>query len=190
VLDFVRAHVARHGAPPTVREIGAGLGIASTNAVSDHLKALVRAGLIEKVPHRSRGLRAASIPVPGTLPVLGRIAAGRPIYATENVEGSIVADPFLVRDGSETFVLRVEGDSMNGDGILPGDYLFVRRQQSADRGQVVVALIEDEATVKRLDFHRGRVRLLASNPAYDPIEVGEGRRLEILGVVTGVFRRM
>ncbi len=190
VLEFIQRHVARHGVPPTVREIGAGLGLASTNAVAGHLKALVRRGSLDKVPHQSRGLRAGTTPARGTVPILGRIAAGRPIYAEENLEGALIADPFLVRDGAETFVLRVEGESMTGDGILPGDYIFVRRQPTAEPGQIVVALIDDEATVKRFDPGPGRVRLLPSNPAFPPIEVTAAQRLELLGVVTGVFRRV
>ena len=190
VLDFIQRHVARQGVPPTVREIGAGLGLASTNAVAGHLKALVRLGALDKVPRKSRGLRSGTMPAPGTVPILGRIAAGRPIYAQENLEGALIADPFLVRDGAETFVLRVEGESMTGDGILPGDYIFVRRQPTAEPGQIVVALIDDEATVKRFAPGADCVRLLASNPAFPPIEVTGTQRFEVLGVVTGVFRRM
>jgi repressor LexA len=222
VLDFVTDSTARTGVPPTVREIGEALGLASTNAVAGHLKALIRAGALGKLPRKSRGLRVGmenrdsphfrtnrenrdsphfrtkmgAVPIfpvfPGTIPIVGRIAAGLPILAAENLEGTLVADPFLVRDPAETFALRVEGDSMTGDGILPGDYILVRRQPVAERGAIVVALIDDEATVKRYAPDGDRVRLLASNPAYAPIEVaaGDGRRLQILGVVTGVFRRL
>lgn len=192
VLAFIREHAARTGAPPTVREIAAALGIPSPNAVTGHLRALERAGLIERTPRRSRGIRAVAAPATGGIPILGRIAAGRPIYAEENIEGTITPDPFLARDASETFVLKVQGDSMTGDAILPGDYIFVRRQPVAERGQIVVALIDDEATVKRYFPGHDTVRLVASNPSYPPIEVRpeDGRRFEVLGVVTGVFRRM
>ncbi|MBM4397875.1 MAG: transcriptional repressor LexA [Deltaproteobacteria bacterium] len=201
VLAFIRDHAARTGAPPTVREIAAGLGIPSPNAVVGHLAALQRMGVIERSPRRARGIRTVSalpplsLPIPEVvpgIPILGRIAAGRPIYADENVEGTIAADPFLVRDRAETFVLRVQGDSMSGDAILPGDYIFVRRQPVAERGQIVVALIDDEATVKRYFPEPRRVRLVASNPAYAPIVIRQedGRRFEVLGVVTGVFRRV
>jgi len=194
VLDFVADFARRQGMPPTVREIAAGLGIASTNAVAGHIAALRRKGLLEKLPGKSRGLK---VPDQGArnqrlVPVLGRIAAGRPIHAEENLEGHIVADPFMVREPDDTFVLKVEGDSMNGDGILPGDYIFVRRQPVAHNGEIVVALIEDEATVKRyFQDDEGTIRLEASNPAYPDMAFhgDDGTRFEILGIMTGLYRR-
>lgn len=188
VLDFVRSHIARYGVPPTVREIGEALQISSTNAVAGHLRALERAGLIEKMPRRSRGLRTTVMP--HAIPIIGRIAAGRPIYAAENIEGSIVADPFFVSDANDAFVLKVEGDSMTGDAILPGDYLVVRRQPVVEQGQIAVVLIDDEATVKRISYENGRMQLLSSNPSYPPIEVREDSRVEVIGVVIGVLRRL
>lgn len=190
VLDFIERRTAESGAPPTVREIGQALGIWSTNAVAGHLAALERHGVLTRLPHRSRGLRTAARP--GTIPILGPIAAGRPIFADENLEGSLAADPFLVREPDETFALRVEGDSMTGDGILEGDYILVRKGPTADRGKIVVALLDDEATVKHYVPGEDCVQLVASNPAYAPIEVrpGDGRRFEILGTVVGVVRRM
>ena len=190
VLAFVRDYVNKNGSPPTIREIAAGLGIPSHTAVVGHLEALERAGLITRTPHRSRGIRPLASQ--RGIPVLGRIAAGKPIYAEENIEGEIVPDPFLVRAPDETFVLKVEGDSMTGDAILPGDYIFVRRQPAADPGQIVVALIDSEATVKRYYPESGAIRLVPSNPLHAPIVLRpeDGRRFEILGVVTGVFRRL
>lgn len=196
VLDFIREYTAREGMPPTVREIGAGLGFSSPNAVVCHLSRLRQKGFLTHHPRRSRG-----IGVVGTVrtdrhrvPILGRIAAGRPILAEENLEGWLEADPFLVRGPVEdTFVLRVEGDSMSGDGILPGDYLFVRRQSVAAPGSIVVALLDDEATVKRYEpIPGGGARLVPSNPTYAPIEVrpDQGIRLELVGVVVGVYRRI
>ena len=191
VLQFIQRHARRNGAPPTVREIAKALGVASTNAVACHIDALVRHGLLERHPHSSRGLRVGS-GSPGGIPILGRVAAGRPITAQEDLEGYLAPDPFLVGDGDDTFVLHVQGDSMTGDGILPGDYVIVRRQPVAERGRIVVAMVEDEATVKHWQPDADVGRLVASNPAYPPIEVrpGDGRRVEVLGVVTGVFRRM
>jgi len=191
VLDFIQRHSRRTGAPPTVREIASALGFASTNAVACHVDALERHGLLERRPHSSRGLRASE-GARGGIPILGRIAAGTPITAVENLEGYLTPDPFLVGDGEDTFVLRVQGDSMTGDGILPGDYIIVHRQPVAERGRIVVAMVDDEATVKHWQADEDAVRLLASNPAYPPIEIrpGDGRQVEVLGVVTGVFRKV
>lgn len=191
VLAFIQRQARRTGAPPTVREIATALGFASTNAVACHVTALERHGLLERRIRSSRGLRATS-EAPGGIPILGRIAAGRPIQAQEDLEGYLTPDPFLVGSGEATFVLKVEGDSMIGDGILPGDYIIVRRQAVAERGRIVVAMVDDEATVKRWQPDEDAVRLVASNPAYAPIEIrpGDGRNVEVLGVVTGVFRKV
>jgi len=181
--------------PPTVREIASALGFASTNAVAGHITALLRKGLLEKMPGKSRGLKVKKgrSRRMDMLPVLGRIAAGRPIHAQEDIEGYVAADPFLVRDPSDSFVLKVEGDSMTGDGIMSGDYIFVHRQPLAERGRIVVALLEDEATVKRyVPMDDGSIRLESSNPAYDPIIVQPetNRDFKILGVVMGLCRRV
>lgn len=191
VLAFVTDFSVKNGAPPTVREIASALGIASTNAVAGHLDALARAGVLTRSPRRARGLRVADTAAPRSIPILGRIAAGRPILAVENHEGSLAPDGFL---GTEPdFALRVQGDSMTGDGILPGDLIFVRAGPVARRGEIVVAMLEDEATVKRfLPEPDGRTaRLAASNPVYPPIEVDlQDERFRILGVVVGVFRKV
>jgi len=192
VLDFINKFTQDTGAPPTVREIAAGMGFASTNAVSDHLAAIERAGFIERRSNRSRGIRVkanASTGL-GQIPILGRIAAGRPIYASENMEGYLQPDPFFIRDTADTFVLRVQGNSMTGDGILDGDYIFVRRQPVAGPNEIVVALIDDEATVKRYSRTTDGIELLPSNPDFKPIKVKSTSRFEILGVVTGVFRKI
>lgn len=196
VLDFIRDYLAREGMPPTIREVAEALGFASTNAVACHLARLRQMGFLTHRPRRSRGSR----PVEGgvsrrvRVPILGRIAAGRPIMAEENLEGWLEADAFWARgDAESTFVLRVQGDSMLGDGIRPGDYLFVRRQSFADSGAIVVALLDDEATVKRFEpIPGGGVRLVASNPAHAPIEVRpqDAVRFEVLGVVVGLYRRL
>lgn len=196
VLEFIRDFTAREGMPPTVREVAAGLGFASSNAVACHLARLHRKGFLTHRPRHSRGIGVIGEGAVASrrVPILGRIAAGRPIVAEENLEGWLVADPFLIRGAAQdTFVLRVEGDSMIGDGIRPGDYLFVRRQSVADSGAIVVALLDDSATVKRYEpVPGGGARLVASNPAHPPIEVrpDHGVRFEILGVVIGVYRRI
>lgn len=193
VLRFISDFTESSGAPPTVREIAAAMGFASTNAVSDHLAALERAGCIERRSNRSRGIRLTAITRKtgaGQIPILGKIAAGRPIYASENLEGYLSPDPFFIRDTAETFVLCVTGDSMIGDGILDDDYIFVRRQPVAENGEIVVALIDDDATVKRYSRTASGISLLPSNPAFKPIVVRPSDRFEILGVVTGVFRKI
>ncbi|HOA12565.1 MAG TPA: transcriptional repressor LexA [Myxococcota bacterium] len=193
VLDFITSFTESSGAPPTVREIASAMGFASTNAVSDHLAAIERAGFIERRSNRSRGIRVtaqARTSGAGQIPILGRIAAGRPIYAAENLEGYLSPDPFFIRDTAETFVLCVTGRSMIGDGILDGDYIFVRRQPVADAGDIVVALIDDEATVKRYTRTSAGIALMPSNPDFKPIVVRPDDHFEILGVVTGVFRKM
>lgn len=193
VLDFITSFTESSGAPPTVREIASAMGFASTNAVSDHLAAIERAGFIERRSNRSRGIRVtaqARTSGAGQIPILGRIAAGRPIYVAENLEGYLSPDPFFIRDTAETFVLCVTGRSMIGDGILDGDYIFVRRQPVADAGDIVVALIDDEATVKRYTRTAAGIALMPSNPDFKPIVVRPDDRFEILGVVTGVFRKM
>lgn len=191
VLDFITRFSQTAGAPPTVREIAAGMGFASTNAVSDHLAALERAGMIDRRSNRSRGIRVRSAGTvgQGQIPILGRIAAGRPIYASENLEGYLQPDPFFIRDTADTFVLRVQGSSMTGDGILDGDYIFVRRQPVARPNEIVVAMIDDDATVKRYLKTADGIELLPSNPDYRPIRVKPTSRFEILGIVTGVFRK-
>ena len=191
VLDYIRRHAQRTGAPPTVREIASALGFASTNAVACHVAALERHGLLERRPHSSRGLRATGSISPG-VPILGRVAAGQPITAQENIEGYLAPDSFLISDAESTFVLRVQGDSMTGDGILSGDYVVVRRQPVAERGSIVVAMVDDEATVKHWQADADAVRLVASNPSYPPIEIrpGDGKMVDVLGIVTGVFRRL
>lgn len=195
VLDFITDFTVEHGMPPTIREIAAGLGFASTNSVAGHLSALRRKDLLERASGKARGLKVSPDRTRQMhlLPVLGRIAAGRPIHAEENVEDYVAADPFLVRDSRDAFVLKVEGDSMSGDGILPGDYLYVRQQPVAEKGDIVVALIGDEATVKRyVPGPRGTIRLVASNPAYPPIEFAPDstERLQILGVMVGLYRKI
>src|SRR5882672_1319415 len=162
VLDFIRESISERGYPPTLREIGAKMGIRSTNGVNDHLRALERKGYLTREDMKSRALRPCdttttglSAPEPANddeglvdVQVLGRVAAGLPLLAEENVIDTVRIDRTLVRGGREVFGLRVTGDSMIDAGILSGDYIFVRKQLSAQRGEIVVALIGDEATVK------------------------------------------
>ncbi|TNF25293.1 MAG: repressor LexA [Deltaproteobacteria bacterium] len=194
VLDFIQSKIDRDGYPPTIREIGAELGIRSTNGVNDHLKALERKGYISRDGAKSRTL----VPVDSQddnlveVPILGRIAAGEPILAVEHAEDSVKIDRFFLGKANEVFALRVVGQSMINDGIHDGDFIFVRKQRTAPRGTIVVAMIDGDATVKRYYPEGDRIRFQPANDAMEPIYVAanEFRDTQILGVVVGVYRRM
>jgi len=199
ILDFIRAETARRGLPPTIREIGARFGLRSTGSVRDHLRALERKGCIARRRHISRGIALVERPrapkhrrhAPRTaIPLLGDIAAGTPQLAIENAAEHLALDPDLF-GGGELFALRVQGDSMRDAGIYHGDHVVVRRQSAADNGDIVVALLDDEATVKRF-FHEGRrVRLQPENPGFEPIFLKPNQaELMLLGKVVGVIRRL
>jgi len=201
VLECIKDSIARDGRPPTLREIGAEVGISSTNGVNDHLKALESKGYLARESGRSRGLRILepggghAVPaVTRRVPLLGRIAAGLPIHADVNIDHEIEITEDLpgLSVAGELFALRVSGDSMIGDGIFDGDLIFVSPASTAAPGAIVVALIDDEATVKRYYPENGRIRLEASNPEMSPIHVTreEGRTAVIQGVVVGVYRRV
>ncbi len=181
ILDYVNQFVFENGYAPSVREIGAAVGLRSTASVSYHLRQLQEKGLLQgsDTKGRKRALVAGSRP--GQIPVVGVVTAGVPILAMENREGTIAYD-----GEPGCFALRVRGDSMIGAGILEGDKVIVRPQQTADHGQIVVALLGEEATVKRLYRKNGRLLLLPENPAYAPIEAAEA---QIIGVVKGVYRQ-
>ena len=180
VLAFLRDFLAENGYAPSVREICAATGLRSTASAYYHLRALAEQGVIRLDESKKRAISLNETLQPGTIPILGSVAAGRPILAAEQIEGYLPWD----KDPG-CFALRVKGDSMRGAGILPGDLVVVRPQQTADPGDIVVALLGDEATVKRLSFERGGVWLLPENPAYAPID---GREATILGRVKGLVR--
>src|SRR5918911_3255167 len=217
VLRFIATEIEERGYPPTIREIGEALGIASTNGVNDHLKALEKKGVLVRDPVKSRALTPTSaarevlggggdgnvvslaarrdVRATGRLveiPIIGRVAAGQPILAQEQVEDTVQVDSFFLGTSKKVYGLRVQGDSMIGDGILSGDYIFVKKQLQADDGEIVVALIDDEATVKRIYFEGDRVRFQPSNPRMAPIYVRreDFRSTMILGVVVGLYRKM
>lgn len=195
VLNFITRSIDERGYPPTMREIGEHMGIRSTNGVNDHLKALERKGYIVREDLKSRTLRPVTgQPRPVTVPLLGRVAAGQPLLAVENREETLRVDPFFLgrARSREIFALRVSGDSMIEDGILDGDIVFVRQQSAARSGEVIVALVDDEATVKRYYPEGDTVRLQPANASMQPIRIraGDARELRILGVVTGVYRRL
>jgi repressor LexA len=197
VLDFIKAEVARQGFPPTVRDIGKAVGLHSSSTVHAHLGALETKGLIRRDPSKPRALEvlerdqkpAAVAPLPFNvirLPVVGAVAAGVPTLAAENIETTFSLPTELVRDDA-TFVLRVKGDSMIDAGILDGDYVVVREQPDAVNGDIVVAQLEDEATVKRFFRESDRIRLQPENSSMEPIYA---RDVHVLGKVVAVFRRM
>lgn len=197
VLEFIKAEIMRKGYPPTVRDIGEAVGLSSSSTVHSHLAALESKGLIRRDPTKPRALevldtdRPSAAPVVALrnvveLPVVGAVAAGAPILAAENIEQTIPLPTDVVREDS-TFVLRVKGESMVDAGILDGDFVVVRQQATADNGDIVVALLEDEATVKRFFREPGRVRLQPENTAMEPIYT---RDVAVLGKVVAVFRRM
>jgi repressor LexA len=205
ILQFIVTESEGRGFPPTIREIGEEMDIRSTNGVNDHLKALERKGYLTRGEQQSRSLvptkRARMVLGIGSrresgmidVPLLGRVAAGAPLLATENVEDSVRIDSFLLGgSGKEVFALRVKGSSMIDDGIFDGDYLFVKKSSSALPGEIVVALIEDEATVKRYFPEGDRIRFQPANKDMQPIYVhkSEFKQTQILGQVVGVYRKM
>ena len=197
VLGFIRTFTERHGAPPTVREIGERFHF-TARAAFDHLRALERKGMLQRRAtdkRVSRTLVLAQRPAPKRaatrdIPVLGRIAAGSPIYATQNLEGTVpVSADWLDRKGEDVFALRVRGESMIDAHILDGDLVLVRAQSSAQAGDIVAALVDDEATVKRFARDGERVVLKPEHPTMKPIVVEPGRAdVRILGKVLGVMR--
>ena len=192
-LDFIEYSIRKNGYPPTIREIASHMGIKSTNGVTDHLKALERKGLITRDMSKSRAIMPVTMHGDYVdIPILGRIAAGAPILAEQNVDDYVRVDSFFIGENQKVFGLRVVGESMIGDGIFDGDYIFVRKQAIAAPGEIVVALIEDEATVKRYYPEADRIRFQPSNPDMEPIYVRreDFRATSILGVVVGVFRKM
>ena len=179
IMDYVNQFIQENGFSPSVREIGAAVGLRSTASVSYHLQALQEKGLIQAPGAKGRKRALVTGARPGQIPVIGVVTAGLPILAVENQEGTMPwNDPGC-------FALRVRGDSMINAGILEGDKVIVRPQQSADNGQIVVARIDDEATVKRLLRRNGQVWLMPENDNYSPID---GTNAEIIGLVRGVVR--
>ncbi len=204
VLAFIRQSILDRGYPPTLREIGAHMGIRSTNGVNDHLRALERKGYLTREDMKSRALRPRDMDVPSQaqqpaadrglarIPILGRVAAGLPLYAEEHLLETVEVDRGLVPKSGEIFGLRVSGDSMIEAGIMSGDYVFVRKQSTAERGDIVVVLIGDEATVKRYYPERDYIRFQPENRAMAPILVRatDFKPTMLLGVVVGVYRRI
>jgi repressor LexA len=216
ILDFISASIVERGFPPTLREIGEHFNIRSTNGVNDHLKALEKKGHLRREDLKSRAMRpvlpdGSGEVVPlrhsargsgvmdvvsgddmAEVPILGRVAAGQPILAVENATDSVRIDRVLIGGHREVFGLRIVGESMIEDGILDGDYVFVKKTPSAHAGDIVVAMIEGEATVKRYYPEGDRIRFQPANSNMQPIIVhlAEFKSVDIIGIVVGVYRKL
>jgi repressor LexA len=191
IFEFVKRYVGEHGYPPTVRDIGKAIGLTSSSTVHAHLANLERLGLLRRDPTKPRAIevlggKAKRALGPSGLPVVGAVAAGQPVLAEENIE-EYVPVPGIAGGDQGEFVLRVKGDSMKDAGILEGDHVIVRRQDGAENGEIVVALVGEEATVKRFFREKDHVRLQPENDAMDPIR---SRDVQVLGRVVGVCRRV
>jgi repressor LexA len=190
IFDFIKRYSAKHGYPPTVRDIGRAIGLTSSSTVHAHLANLEKLGIIKRDPTKPRALevlidKAKAAVSPG-LPVVGRVAAGQPVLAEENIEEYVEVPNIAGGDRGE-YLLKVSGDSMKNAGILEDDYVVVRPQDTARDGEIVVALVGEEATVKRFFKEKDHVRLQPENEALEPIRVKDVR---VLGRVVGVCRRV
>jgi repressor LexA len=220
ILDFISASIVERGFPPTLREIGEHFNIRSTNGVNDHLKALEKKGHLRREDLKSRAMRPVlpdgsgevvplRRPASGTgtdilgldgnlaeIPILGRVAAGQPILAVENATDTVKIDRMLLGVSAgvsrEVFGLRIVGESMIEDGIFDGDYVFVKKTPTAASGDIVVAMIEGEATVKRYYPEGDRIRFQPANASMQPIIVrrAEFKSVDLLGIVVGVYRKL
>ncbi len=190
ILEYIRYQNKVRNYPPSVREIGEAVGLSSSSTVHNHLNQLERRGLIRRDPSKSRTVQLVQDESVDkqrrnavSVPIVGNVAAGAPILAEQNIEDHILLSPELAQDGN--FLLRVRGDSMINAGILDGDLVLVKPQQEATNGTIVVALVDNEATVKRFERGNGHVKLIAENPAYEPIVTSN---VSLVGVVRGVIR--
>jgi repressor LexA len=202
VLEFIGKSIERNGYPPTLREIGEHMGIRSTNGVNDHLKALEKKGYLEREDLKSRALRPLtqlypkeSVATSGNLvevPILGRVAAGQPILAVEDAEDTVKVDRFFLGTNKEVFALKVKGDSMIEAGIYDGDFIFVKKQLTAHKGDIVVAMIGDEATVKYFHPEGDQIVFKPANHRLSPIVVRkrDWKSVNLIGLVVGVFRKL
>ena len=201
ILLFIKQFTLESGYPPTLREIGKHFQIASTFGVKRHLEALVKKGFINIESNASRGISfirkssedfiERSIREDDTfvkIPIIGRVAAGLPINAVENLEGSLVVDPSFLKKAEDAFALRVKGDSMINAGINDKDLVIVSPKEQARNGDIVVAMLNDEATVKKFEFINNKIRLIAENNSYLPIEVKKEDDFKLIGKVKGVVR--
>jgi repressor LexA len=191
IFDFIKSYGSEHGYPPTVRDIGKAIGLTSSSTVHAHLANLEKVGLLRRDPSKPRALevlvgKAKEVVAPSGLPVVGQVAAGQPVLAEENIE-DYVSVPEIAGGGDGEFLLEVRGDSMVDAGILEGDHVVVRRQDTAADGEIVVALVGEEATVKRFFREDDHVRLQPENATMEPIR---SREVKVLGRVVGLCRQV
>ena len=192
LLRIIETSVTKRGYVPTLQEMASAMGITSLQGVKDHLTALERKGYLRRAPGHRRAMEIIQpiTPIAGSVPILGRVAAGRPLLAVENREGALRLDNFLLGNGNH-FALRVQGDSMIDAGIQEGDYAIVRQQDAANPGDIIVALLGEEVTVKRLRRKGSALFLEAANAAYEPIPLtGVSPLPRILGIVVGQYRTL
>lgn len=198
ILEFIKSHIGRSGFPPTISEIQKEFSFKSPNAVEEHLRALTKKGQIRRSPNKWRGMEVVGINrnrneparhATVAVPLIGRVAAGSPILAEENSEGMIYVDRSLIRRTTKVFALHVRGDSMINAGIYNGDIVIVQQQSVAEQGDIVVALLGDEATVKRFYRKGNTVILQPESDAMQPIKIAEGEDLRIIGKVVAALRR-
>ena len=188
ILEYIQRSTRERGFPPTIREIGVAFRISSTNGVRYYLNLLEKSGHVKRKGKISRGIESmAHAHHSAGIPILGRVAAGAPILAEESLEGRLEPGE-IFGDPNGLFALRVRGDSMINAGILEHDYVVVRHQERASAGEIIVALLGDEATVKYYQPRKEHIELVAANPKYTPIKVDAGSEFRILGVVKGVVR--
>lgn len=200
ILDFIIKNIDTYGFPPSISEIQEKFSFKSPNAVQDHLAALERKRYISRHPHKSRGIeilihknnKQENGNINTTeIPIVGRVTAGSPILAQENLKGTLAVDKSIIRNSNNVFALRVQGDSMINAGILDGDFVLVHQQPLANQGEIVVALIEDEATVKRFYKEKNRIKLQPENENMSTIVVDpKDKNISILGKVEGVIRKI
>jgi repressor LexA len=198
ILNFIHEFRDENGYPPTLREIGRRFSISSTFGVKRHLDALVKKGYLNIESNASRGISIIKEDPSGfeevrdeiyrKIPIIGRVAAGSPILAVENIEGSVVIDSAFMKKSQDCFALKVKGDSMVNAGIFENDLVIVTPRNDAANGDIVVAMLEDEVTVKTFEKKNDQVRLLPQNDNYKPIEVDKSKEFKIVGKVTGVVR--
>ncbi|MBI4597083.1 MAG: transcriptional repressor LexA [Candidatus Omnitrophica bacterium] len=200
VLETIRGWIRQRGYPPTIREIGKSMGIKSLRGVTTHLDAIAKKGFLKREP-RARSISLLDIVAPFEqalwVPIVGRVRAGEPVLAQQNVEGHLVVDGSWIgktttaaAEAPAHFALKVKGDSMINAGILEGDFVIVRQQPTVDNGEIAVALLGDEATVKRFFKEDDQIRLQPEHPSMEPILVTKQQPLSILGKVVGVFRHL
>lgn len=202
IFEFILSNINKFGYPPTIPEVQEKFSFKSPNAVKDHLEALKRKGYIARRPYKSRGIEILNGNISKgvtnntddnvtEVPIVGSVSAGMPILAQENIEGTIFVDKIIAKNSRNMFVLRIKGESMINAGILDGDFVLVHQQPTANQGEIVVALIDDEATVKRFYKDKNKIKFKPENDTMEPIIVDlKSSNVKIIGKIKGVIRKV